>query len=46
MQGHLREIEGRSLPQLLDEFAQLRTTNLFVPTSRSAAYTPNSAASP
>jgi DinB family protein len=29
MQGHLREIEGRSLPQLLDEFAQLRTQNLF-----------------
>jgi len=29
MQGHLREIEGRSLPELLDEFAQLRTTNLF-----------------
>ena len=29
MQGHLREIEGKSLPQLLDEFALLRTSNLF-----------------
>jgi hypothetical protein len=29
MQGHLREIEGKSLPHLLDEFAQLRTDNLF-----------------
>ena len=29
MQGHLREIQGKSLPQLLDEFAQLRTNNLF-----------------
>ena len=28
MQGHLREIEGKSLNQLLDEFAQLRTNNL------------------
>lgn len=28
MQGHLREIEGRSLPQLLDEFAHLRNNNL------------------
>ncbi|HVP56054.1 MAG TPA: DinB family protein [Candidatus Eisenbacteria bacterium] len=29
MQGHLREIEGKSLPQLLDEFARLRTDDLF-----------------
>ncbi len=29
MQGHLREIEGKSLPQLLDEFADLRSNNLF-----------------
>jgi hypothetical protein len=29
MQGHLREIEGKSLNQLLDEFAQLRTSNVF-----------------
>jgi hypothetical protein len=29
MHGHLREIQGKSLPQLLDEFAQLRTNNLF-----------------
>jgi DinB family protein len=29
MQGHLREIEGRSLPELLEEFAHLRTNNLF-----------------
>jgi DinB superfamily len=29
MQGHLREIEGKSLNQLLDEFAHLRTNNLF-----------------
>ena len=29
MQGHLREIEGKSLNQLLDEFSHLRTTNLF-----------------
>ena len=29
MQGHLREIEGRTLDQLLDIFADLRTNNLF-----------------
>ena len=29
MQGHLREVEGKSLDQLLDEFADLRTSNLF-----------------
>ena len=29
MNGHLREIDGKSLPQLLDEFAKLRTDNLF-----------------
>jgi DinB superfamily len=29
MQGHLREIEGKSLPHLLDDFADLRTNNLF-----------------
>jgi len=29
MNGHLREIEGKSLNQLLDEFARLRTSNLF-----------------
>lgn len=29
MQGHLREIEGKSLNQMLDEFAHLRTNNLF-----------------
>jgi DinB superfamily len=29
MQGHLREIEGTSLPQLLDEFARVRSENLF-----------------
>jgi len=29
MQGYFREIEGKSLPQLLDEFSQLRTSNLF-----------------
>ena len=28
MQGHVREIEGKSLPQLLDEFARLRSDNL------------------
>src|SRR5271167_2526379 len=28
MQGHIREIEGKSINQLLDEFAQLRTNNL------------------
>jgi len=28
MQGHLREIEGKSLNQLLDEFAHIRTSNL------------------
>jgi DinB superfamily len=28
MQGHLREIEGKSLPQLLDEFAQVRSESL------------------
>jgi hypothetical protein len=26
--GHLRESQGRSLPQLLDEFSQLRSVNL------------------
>ncbi len=29
MQGHLREIEGKSLNQLLDEFAQFRASNVF-----------------
>ncbi len=29
MHGHVREIEGKSLSQLLDEFADLRTNNLF-----------------
>ena len=29
MKGHLREIEGKSLNQLLDEFARLRNDNLF-----------------
>lgn len=29
MQGHLREIQGKLLPQLLDDFAQLRTHNVF-----------------
>ena len=28
MHGHLREIEGKSLNQLLDEFAHIRTSNL------------------
>jgi DinB superfamily len=28
MKGHVREIEGKSINQLLDEFAQLRTDNL------------------
>ena len=28
MQGHLREIEGKSLPELLDEFSRLRADNL------------------
>lgn len=27
-EGHIREIQGKSLPQLLDEFAQERTQNL------------------
>ena len=27
-QGHAREIQGKSLPQLLDEFARLRSENL------------------
>ncbi len=29
MQGHVREIEGKSHNQLLDEFSHLRTNNLF-----------------
>jgi hypothetical protein len=28
MQGHVREIQGKSMNHLLDEFAQLRTSNL------------------
>jgi len=28
-EGHVREVQGKSLAQLLDEFAQLRTSNLF-----------------
>lgn len=28
MQGHVRAIQGKSMNQLLDEFAQLRTSNL------------------
>jgi DinB superfamily len=28
MKGHVREIDGKSMNQLLDEFAQLRTNNL------------------
>ena len=28
MKGHVREVEGKSINQLLDEFAQLRTNNL------------------
>jgi len=28
MQGHLREVQGKSLEQLLDEFARLRADNL------------------
>jgi hypothetical protein len=28
MQGHRREIEGKTLPELLDEFARLRAANL------------------
>jgi len=28
MHGHLREIEGKTLPELLDEFARLRAANL------------------
>src|SRR5579871_468921 len=28
MQGHMREVKGKSLPQLLDEFTRLRSENL------------------